>query len=122
MTFLLSPSFADTTSAHTLFYCKTTKGKQIKVEKTKSYFSYSFGRDLKKPEIVLRKKPDEAYVYCGAYKDGNVLTIEIPNGQYSYIINSGHTGKGKFSYLTVSKNGNEIAELVCKDSTVYTGL
>ncbi len=113
---------AATIDSNTVFYCKTTKGKQIKVNKDKSTVTYSFGKNLSKPEIILKKKLSEVEIGRSPYKDGSVLQITIPNNGFLYTITSGHTGVGKFSYLTVSKNGKELAELECQEKTVHTGL
>lgn len=113
---------AATIDSNTVFYCKTTKGKQIKVNKDKSTVTYSFGKNLSKPEIVLKKKLSEIEIDRSPYKDGSVMQIVIPNNGFLYIITSGYTSIGKFSYLTVSKNGKDLAELECQDKTVHTGL
>lgn len=115
-------TYAGPINSSTIFYCQTTKGKQIKVEKHKSYIIYSYGKNLKKPELTLKRKLSEVDIYRGSYRDGKILQITLFNKKYAYTIYSGFTREGKFNYLSVSKNGNEIVELECVKNTVMTKL
>ncbi len=70
--------------AEILFYCKTTNGKQVKVEKHGDIVSYAFGRSLKKPELALQKHVDKVPVTIEPYAGGGLTEITITNGNYTY--------------------------------------
>ncbi len=121
-------TFPMLSNAETLFYCKTTKGKQVKVEKHGEIFSYAFGKSLKKPELALRKKASEVSTETEAYSGGGATVITITNDGYRYELRSGiiagdwnadgTRNHEDFGSIQVYKGEKELAELTCIPSTM----
>ncbi len=108
-------------SAKTIFSCTVKSGKMVKVDykENTDIVTYSYGRNLKKPEIVLKigitkVLGDFRSHYGGMYSN----SIGIRNGKYTYVVTNGLGEDGKFSYLSVRKGNNfeEIASFNCKSN------
>lgn len=110
--------------ANMLFYCKTTNGKTVKVEKQEDIVSYAFGRDLQQPELALKKPITEVEIFPRGFSGGsyaNVVTFD--NGDYSYELHIGEQfdtpGKDKrYGLIWVYRNGHELAEIKCIPTTI----
>lgn len=114
-------------NAELLFYCKTTTGKSVRVEQKNSQISYTFGRNLAKPELDLTKHANDVSMTHEGYSGGGASVIAIPNGAYTYELRSGirrvsfENGYAKtedFGSITVLKSNDRVAEIDCIANTV----
>ncbi|MCF7520722.1 hypothetical protein L4G92_01465 [Neisseria sp. ZJ106] len=106
-----------------VFYCKTNTGKQIFLTKSDNYYTYSFGRNLKSPEIILRKALNEVEVEeHSAYGGVGGTWYTLKNGTYTYDISFGTSDDGRdFAGVSVYNKGNEIADVKCNLNTLKLG-
>jgi hypothetical protein len=102
--------------AETIFHCATKSGKQINLDYNinKDIATYSFGKNLSKPEIRLQR--------AGGQLDAMELrageTVAMNNGAYTYEIYN-YWGPPHSAGVTVSKSGKQLADVKCKGK-VYT--
>ncbi len=70
-----------------IFFCNTTSGKEIKLEKENSYILYSYGKRNAAPEIILKQKTDPSQLKLSEPEGSNIVTsIRLTNGDYTYEI------------------------------------
>lgn len=104
--------------AATLFTCDMMKGrKSISLCAAGEYVQYRFG----KPgavEIALPETPGREGVQLvyHLYASAAVTGIRFHRGEYTYTVSSFFGGKppGEFDQVTVTKDGNDLAELTCE--------
>ncbi len=114
--------------ADTLFYCKTKTNRKVHVEQKNDVVFYSYGKNLKKPEILLKKKLSEVSFDGESYSGGGASIITIQNKGYSYELRSGirkicfkencKKWHEEFGELTVSKGDKPLATIECLPKTV----
>ncbi len=114
--------------AETLFYCKTTNGKQVKVEKHGKIVSYAFGKNLNKPELALQKFADKVPINIEPYASGGLTEITITNGNYTYQLyqeiiagkwnKDGTRNHDYFGSISVYRGKKQLAELKCIPSSM----
>lgn len=114
--------------AKTLFYCNTTKYKQVLVEQKEGFVYYMYGRSLEKPEIKLKRKLSEVSFEKEGYSGGGANVITIRNGSYSYELRSGirkicygencKTWHEDFGSISVIKGYDTLAEIECLPKSI----
>lgn len=111
MIFALSP----TVSAKTIFHCATASGKQIALDynDSRDVVTYTFGKNLNKPEINLQRTTSQVDVEHFRYLD----SVKLNNGAYSYDIYAGYSADAphkEFAGVTVFKDSKVLVEIPCK--------
>lgn len=114
--------------SETLFYCQTTQGKQVRVQKQNDTITYAFGKSLNNPELALVKPRSDVHIGHEAYSGGGASIISIPNDGYIYEIRSGirkiswEANASKthedFGELTVLRDDKTLAEIKCRPETI----
>lgn len=135
---LLVGLFATTTAysacdaKSTLWFSCTTKnaGKRIEVCADASTVRYSFGKPKAKPEMALSVPKSQASTYqWGGIGRAMTYSVNLPNGDTEYRVYAGSekatedTPDGtSYAGVHVVKNGQQIAEVQCVESTVKSAL
>ncbi len=111
--------------AETLFYCKTVKGKQAKIERKGSAIYYTYGKNLNQPELALSRQVGEVDIgFKGFPGSSYAHVVAFDNGDFGYELHVGkhyedNTPKGvKYGMIMVYKNGNELATIDCDANTI----
>lgn len=115
--------------AETLFFCKTTTGKQIRIQKQGNTITYAFGKQLSQPELALKKPLADVEQRHEAYSGGGGYLISIPNDGYNYEVRTGirkiswkenaKKTHEDFGELTVYRGEKVLAEIRCRPETIY---
>lgn len=112
-----------------LFYCRTKNNKQVSLLRKGGDIFYTFGKDLKNPEITLRKKPYEVITHYEMLPGGRAQIITIENGRYTYDLRAGNRSVCSndecseripmdVGDITVYRNTKILAEIECDASTI----
>ena len=117
------------TGSKTIFQCTTTNNKQIEVCDAGKTISYSFGKHGKKPELALSIPRHQATTFqwhgIGRYIN---YSVNIPNGKYTYSVYTSidkleeNEAKGFEAGVSVEKNRNHLATIICRDNTVIDNI
>ncbi len=114
--------------AETLFYCKTVKGKQVRIQQNGNSITYTFGQDLDKPELSLKKARNTIDMIQTGFSGGGETLFTIPNKGYHYEVFAGiykinwqdngqktHEERGG---VRVFKGEKLLAEMACDPNTI----
>lgn len=134
---LATATMTTTTAAHadgycgskdTVFYCKTTNKKQIKVCKKGSKYTYQYGRVGKKPELTLKRDMmvDKLhYMPWNGVGNDITQTLAFETGATTYAVYSvnqrmglGETTGG----VLVERYGQTLAHVHCYPNTLVDNL
>jgi hypothetical protein len=84
---LVSNVYAQCTGGKTLFFCTTTKDKQIELCDMGKTIDYSFGKAQEKPEITVQAPRDTASTYQWAgIGSAMSYSVDVPNGKTTYNV------------------------------------
>ena len=124
-----SNAYAACGSSKTVFQCTTTNNKQIEVCDAGKTISYSFGKRGKKPELALSIPRHQATTFqwhgIGRYIN---YSVSIPNGAYTYSVYTSidkleeNEAKGFEAGVSVEKNEQHLATVICRDHTVIDNI
>jgi hypothetical protein len=79
--------YASCEGSKTLFFCTTTKGKQIEVCDSEKTIDYSFGKPQGKPEIAIKVPRDQVSTFQWAgVGSTESYAVDIPNGKATYNV------------------------------------
>ena len=120
-----SNAYAACGSSETVFQCTTTNNKQIEVCDAGKTISYSFGKRGRKPELALSVPRHQAttFQWHGIGRHIN-YSVSIPNGAYTYTVYTSldklerNEDKAFEAGVTVEKNQQHLATVICRDHTV----
>ena len=111
--------------ANTMFSCQTNNGKQLSLTLVGDSFEYKFGKP-NKTELTFKNKISDifnenretsSWLGTGYF----VLSVEMVNGKYSYIITrrDPRTNAPIEAEVEVFNNGKSLATVECKPKTIY---
>lgn len=107
-----SPAFAD----QTIFQCQTTNNKVVQVQLRGNNVSYTFGKNLLKPELSFSAPKNEVQLFQsedGRPQIGNSLGLNNGNIQYevasSTVVATGYTEVN----ITVYQDGEVLTKIDC---------
>lgn len=122
------PAYADCNRGSTaLFSCTIQKnGKRVELCDAGATIQYTFGKPGMNPEMALSISRSQASTYqWEGFGRAMTYSVTVPNGVTEYEVYS-TTDKISRSEdragIYVTQRGNQIAELVCVQSTVYNNM
>jgi hypothetical protein len=118
---------AQCTGGKTLFFCTTSKGKQIELCDMGKTINYSFGKAQEKPEILVQAPRDAASTYQWAGVGRTMsYAVDVPNGKTSYSVFWGvdrmteaHSIEAGVNVLS---NGNLVTTVNCVEKGIISNL
>lgn len=123
--FLLSSNAYAACEKTTLFFCKTTNGKQIEVCDSGSTIDYSFGKP-NKPELVIKaprnKVTTSQWKGIGRYMS---YSVDIPSGDVIYNVYSSidkHTAELDGGVSVTTTKARYLATVKCSAKSIVSNL
>lgn len=122
------PAYADCNRGATqLFSCTIQKnGKRVELCDAGATIQYTFGKPGMNPEMALSVPRSQASTYqWEGFGRSMTYSVTVPNGATEYEVYSTtdkHSRSEDRAGIYVNQRGNQIAELVCVQSTVYNNM